>query len=97
MQGRGEENSQDYCGESSFDVGWVPGTQGERKQVRKLQESLLQENVIDRLPELPEYIERKIKKLAMNLLNRVTQEIKKNGKKITIKYRENKKFCGEGI
>ena len=40
--------------------------------MRKLQESLLQENVMDRLPELPEYIERKIKKLAMNLLNRVT-------------------------
>ena len=81
MQGRGEENSQDYCGESSLDVGWVPGSQGEQKQVRKLQESLLQEEVIDRLPELPEYIEKKIKKLAMNLLNIVTQEIKKMKKR----------------
>ena len=53
-------------------MGWAPGTQGERKQVRKLQESLLQEDVIDRLPELPEYIEKQIKKLAMNLLNIVT-------------------------
>ena len=72
MRGRDEENSQDYCGESSFDVGWAPGTQGEWKQVRKLQESLLQEDGIARLPELPEYIEKKIKKLAMNLLNIVT-------------------------
>ena len=52
-------------------MGWAPGSQGEQKQVRKLQKSLLQE-VIDRLPELPEYIEKKIKRLAMNLLNIIT-------------------------
>ena len=53
-------------------MGWAPGSQGEQKQVRKLQKSLLQEEVIDRLPELPEYIEKKIKRLAMNLLNIIT-------------------------
>ena len=60
MQERGEESSQDYYGGRSHDVSWAPGTQGEQKRVRRFQGRFLQEDVINRLPELSEYFEKKI-------------------------------------
>ena len=41
-------------------MSWAPGTQGEQKRVRRFQGRFLQEDVINRLPELSEYFEKKI-------------------------------------
>ena len=44
----------------SYDKSGAPSIQGKQKQVGRLQERLLQDNAIDRLHEVSEYIERKV-------------------------------------